>query len=693
MAALTWKNVDETRASSADAYNRFSELLTKAGEKFSTGLTDFQNVRKEQAAMAVQRLLEQQTNSKQLNTPNAVETMLQDIPPDLISPAIFEQIANRRRDLQTSELFDANLNKMVIDNKATEASTALSQDALKTNAQNRELGKLNLQSEQFKIDNQARVLDAELANKNASTVSSQADAEATRAGIAQKDKEIGLERSKFDHLISQDKFRNDRLLLDEAEKSKVAKATLDINNTPDYITAKNIIANSGVSDSGKLLLNQTLRDRFPKTAGADNLPAEVLNSVLPPTETALTPLSDLRIKGNDNTTSTFGKLGITSIEDIKAKGGQHFNGGDNNPSIITAARLMQGSLGDLFERATGMNDQWHQKKSPNSEHTKGKAMDFTVTGGALKDYEKAASQARQTFIQQGLVQDKDFTVYDEANHPSSKATKEHIHVELTDSGLNKLNRLEEARKNDIKALPTELTREISKANKNVPTLTSKADQYINATEDTLGLRPVVVGKDQDPNDPTTLAKAITGKYGISNPQNDAMYANLISDTFKQMQSEGNSAVTMNDVASAFMNATTKDVGRWYDFRNWAGGVQDASLNEDKVKETLNFINTTRGIEAKNMLASRKEEASALKTSVEQLNKLNEMLNAELTNNSQGADNGATVQRLREAIKTQVSVVASREDRVRAFIENFQKEDARKAKQALENNPASENYQY
>lgn len=693
MAVLTWKNVDELRSSSADAYARFSDQFAKAGERIVAGLDEFQNTRKEQAAMAVQRLLEQQTKSGQLNTPEAVNTLLGSIPKELMSPAIFEQIANKRKDLQATELFNANLTKMGIDNKATEANIALAQDALKTNAQNRELGKLNIQSEQFKIDNQARVLDAELANKRASTDSAIANTEATRAGITQKKDELALEKSKFDHLVSQDKFTNDRILLGEEEKSKVAKATLDINNTPDYITAKNIIANSGVSDSGKLLLNQALRDRFPKTAGADNLPTEVLNSVLPPTEATLTPLSDLRIKSNDNTTATFGKLGITSIEDIKTKGGQHFNGGDNNPGIITAARLMQGSLGDLFERATGMNDQWHQKKSPNSQHTKGKAMDFTVTGGALKDYEKAASQARQTFIQQGLIQGKDFIVDDEANFPSSKATKEHIHVKLTDSGLSKLNRLEEARKNDIKSLPTELTREISKANKNVPTLTSKADQYINATEDTLGLRPVVVGKDQDPNDPTTLAKAITGKYGISNPQNDAMYANLISDTFKQMQSEGNSAVTMNDVASAFMNATTKDVGRWYDFRNWAGGIKDAALNEDKVRETLNFINTTRGIEAKNMLASRREEANALNTSVEQLNKLNEMLNAELTNNSQGADNGATVQRLREAIKTQVSVVASREDRVRAFIENFQKEDARKKELDLKNNPASENYQY
>lgn len=695
MAALTWKNVDETRTSSADAYAKFSDQFTKAGDRIVAGLTDFQNVRKEQAAMAVQRLLEQQTNSKQLNTPNAVETMLQDIPPDLVSPAIFEQIANKRRDLQTSELFDANLNKMAIDNKATEASTALSQDALKTNAQNRKLVDLNIQTEQFKVNNQAELWKAELDSKNASTESTRADAKATLAGIDQKNAEHRLKEAEFGYAKSKDEAALEKAKLSEQEKQEVAKLALAINETPNYTVAKKIIDSSAVSPEGKYQLQGVLSARFPETHAANTATEEAGNKYLPPNlgnMKAFTDLGSLRIKGDAGDTTTFGKLGITAHKDISGKAGRHFKG-DTDPGIVLAAQLMQGSLGNVLDRFTGMNDDWHQKNSPNSEHTKGKGMDFTVTGGSLKEYEKAAEQARQAFIQQGLVQGKDFTVKDEANFPSAKATKEHIHVKLTDSGLAKLKRIEEAEKNNVKPLPEEVYKQVAKVNKNSVSLAEKATQFINATQDSLGVSSVRVPEGQDANDPTTLAKAITAHYGITDPQNDSLYSNLIRDTFKQMHSEGNTGITVNDVAAAFMNATTKDLGRFYDLRNWMGGIKNASLNEDKVKEYLRFIGSTRGIEAKNVLENRKAETVAFTSSVEKLNKLNEMLNQALVTNSQGADNRETVQRLREAITTQVGVVENYEDKVRGFIEHFQKEDARKAKQALESNPASENYQY
>ena len=94
-----------------------------------------------------------------------------------------------------------------------------------------------------------------------------------------------------------------------------------------------------------------------------------------------------------------------------------------NPALMDVARDMQGAI-TKFERITSGDDDYH--KGTNSAHARGQAFDFTLKPGATSDdYVMAAQIARDRLRAQGIKG----TVIDEMNHPSSRATAPHIHVQ------------------------------------------------------------------------------------------------------------------------------------------------------------------------------------------------------------------------------------------------------------------------
>ena len=105
------------------------------------------------------------------------------------------------------------------------------------------------------------------------------------------------------------------------------------------------------------------------------------------------------------------------------KGNEMTNGGNLNPDFINI-------LGYIFKSGvtkgckvmvTAGNDEWHKKNAPNSLHTKGNAIDVTVS-------DKSCRQSLKKYID-GLRKQYPVSYLDEYEHPSAKATGGHLHIQ------------------------------------------------------------------------------------------------------------------------------------------------------------------------------------------------------------------------------------------------------------------------
>ena len=97
-----------------------------------------------------------------------------------------------------------------------------------------------------------------------------------------------------------------------------------------------------------------------------------------------------------------------------------------SPKLIELAKKIQDSVPG-FNYFSGFNDQFHQEKSPSSQHTKGLALDFVLNRKpTVEEGQKIASSI------QGMGGGK---VIDEYNSPSAKATGGHIHVSIPEFAM------------------------------------------------------------------------------------------------------------------------------------------------------------------------------------------------------------------------------------------------------------------
>jgi hypothetical protein len=92
-----------------------------------------------------------------------------------------------------------------------------------------------------------------------------------------------------------------------------------------------------------------------------------------------------------------------------------------NPKIIEMAEQIQANMPN-FAYFSGFNDKFHQENSPSSQHTKGNAMDFTLS--------KAPSPKEGAEIVKYLQGMGASFAIDEYNNPSKKATAGHIHAQV-----------------------------------------------------------------------------------------------------------------------------------------------------------------------------------------------------------------------------------------------------------------------
>ena len=693
MAALTWKNVDGLQSSAADSYAKFSELLTKAGANFTEGLDTFQNTRKEQAAMSVQQLLQGKNSIDQLKDANAVNGMLQSIPKELLTPEVFAQIEARRTALREQGKYDSDLASQGLRDTYTKSQTDATLDGLENN-------KLLRQETQQKIDLGAKELANYDANQQATINKLLADTEAVKAGVDNDAAELGLKRDEFTLTKEKQKFDMEQLKVaaskastDDAAREKAAAILNAIGTTKDYPTAKALVADSGLPASVQNLLNTAVSARFPELDKQSNQTNYASQVETGSSSNPFRALDKVPVKASNGNTTSLGSLGVSGLENLSKKGGIHFGGGDTQEGTLRAGQLLSNLFGDdPNHRITGTNDDWHQKNSPKSTHTKGDSLDYVVSGGK-KAYEAAATKSREALKAQGLEEGKDFEVLDEANFPSSKSTEDHIHVEIKASGQAKLT---EAYKKygEASSTPTQaLVDDVRKANQYVGSIAPSAEGYVTALQNAAGMTPIKVKEGADPNDPTSLADAIVTDLGLPK-SNIPRYADEIRQSFQQQQSKGNTAVTYNQVASAYRAATAPNSGSVYDrLSDVFPGYLGAGVDSDSVDRLLGRAAKQDNIKAGNLVDSRKQEITAYRESVDTLNTLTAKLQQAELAKSHGADNSSTVEALKSAIKAQVTKSNAAQDKVRAFIEAMAKEEAAKKEQERVSNPASEDYQY
>jgi Hedgehog amino-terminal signalling domain len=95
-----------------------------------------------------------------------------------------------------------------------------------------------------------------------------------------------------------------------------------------------------------------------------------------------------------------------------------------DPGLGQLAMDLQNNIAGI-NRFTAFDDDYH--KGVKSAHNEGRAFDFTLNDSSKENYAKVAEQVRAELRRLKI----DAVVLDEANHPSTRATGPHLHVQPT----------------------------------------------------------------------------------------------------------------------------------------------------------------------------------------------------------------------------------------------------------------------
>jgi hypothetical protein len=111
--------------------------------------------------------------------------------------------------------------------------------------------------------------------------------------------------------------------------------------------------------------------------------------------------------------------GGADLSGLRIKSPEATSGGSTSEQLATVAKTIQEKLGVDLKHFSAFNDSYH--RGPNSKHSKGQALDFTLT-----DPSKASSVADLVRGIPGINK-----VIDEYANPSGRATAGHIHAEIS----------------------------------------------------------------------------------------------------------------------------------------------------------------------------------------------------------------------------------------------------------------------
>jgi hypothetical protein len=141
----------------------------------------------------------------------------------------------------------------------------------------------------------------------------------------------------------------------------------------------------------------------------------------------------------------------TTVDDMFSLNAEATGGKDTGKGKITSMAVQQlvAAIAENDDRinVTATNDTVHK----SGYHPQGQALDFTLAGMSkfasltnkvIPDNERPiwaakAAEVRRMLIKDGLKENDDFLVLDEANYPNKDTTGPHIHVQFTNQGRDK----------------------------------------------------------------------------------------------------------------------------------------------------------------------------------------------------------------------------------------------------------------
>jgi len=129
--------------------------------------------------------------------------------------------------------------------------------------------------------------------------------------------------------------------------------------------------------------------------------------------------------GGGYTASTYGAGPSVDVDGLKVKSAETTAGGGHHPAIKRLGQLIMTNVQN-FNRITALNDAWHKHNKPNSKHTQGLAIDFTLTNGAAGS--DAAVAVVKGLLQQAGLTPNEFLVLNEYKRMSRGATGNHVHA-------------------------------------------------------------------------------------------------------------------------------------------------------------------------------------------------------------------------------------------------------------------------
>lgn len=121
----------------------------------------------------------------------------------------------------------------------------------------------------------------------------------------------------------------------------------------------------------------------------------------------------------------YGASPAVDADGLRVKSAETTGGGGHHPAIKRLGELIQTNVQN-FNRFTALNDAWHKHNKPNSKHTQGLALDFTLTNGAAGS--DAAVNVVKGLLQQAGLTPNEFLVLNEYRRMSRGATGNHVHA-------------------------------------------------------------------------------------------------------------------------------------------------------------------------------------------------------------------------------------------------------------------------
>jgi hypothetical protein len=142
---------------------------------------------------------------------------------------------------------------------------------------------------------------------------------------------------------------------------------------------------------------------------------------------------NLAVQGGTNVSGALVGSGIGvdeslgGLRKVRLSGDTHREGSQLDPRLIAAAQKLEQGLPELA-MFTSFNDEYHTKKNPNSKHTIGQAIDFTLQKDPTPEEFTEIAKKLRNFGFTGLIKD-------EYNKPDDRTRGKHIHAELATGGI------------------------------------------------------------------------------------------------------------------------------------------------------------------------------------------------------------------------------------------------------------------